>query len=35
LRVIDETQQRPLLGHLGEQGQHSQTDQEAVGDITG
>ena len=35
LRVIDETQQRPLFGNLGEQGQRSQSDQKAVGGIAG
>jgi len=35
LRIIDEAQQRPLLGNLGEQAQHSQSDKKAVGGIAG
>jgi len=35
LRVVDEAQQRPLAGNLGEQGQRSQGDQKAVGGIAG
>ncbi len=31
LRVVDQADQRPLLGRLGEQAQHGQADQEAIG----
>ena len=32
LGVIDDAQQRPLFGHVRQEGQRRQTDQEAVGD---
>jgi hypothetical protein len=35
LRVIDDTQQRALLGHLREQAQHRQSHDEAIRDGTG
>ncbi len=35
LRVLDETQQRPLLSHRGEQAQHGQSNQEPVGHFAG
>jgi hypothetical protein len=35
LRVIHETQQRPLLGNFGQQAERGQGDQEAIGGIAG
>ena len=35
LGVVDQADQRPLLGHLGEQAQRAHTDQEAVGALGG
>ena len=35
LRVVDEAEQRPLLGDRGQQAEHRQRDQEAVGRVAG
>ena len=31
LRVVDQAQQRPVFGRLGQQAEHGEADQEAVG----